>query len=78
MKRTLNDLRPLTPADAPATDADLAADADTITSIVAAIRDAVIARDGDSNDTEIEALWDCVEQMAAALGIPVPDYVEQD
>ena len=37
-----------------------------------ALRRAVDAREGDSNDDEIEALWDAVEELADIAAVPMP------
>lgn len=43
-------------------------------SIPDALDRAARARAGDSNDTEIDALWEAVKLMAEALGLMVPEY----
>jgi ribosomal protein S25 len=38
---------------------------------------AATARAGDSNDTEIEALWECADLLAQALSLTIPDIGEE-
>jgi len=42
-----------------------------------ALAAAAKARAGDSNDEEIEALWECADLLAQALNITIPDIEEE-
>jgi len=44
--------------------------------ITAEITRAVTAANGDSNDEELDALWDCVRSLACVTGIMIPDFDE--
>lgn len=41
-----------------------------------ALAAAAEAREGDSNDDEIEALWECAELLSAVTGVPIPEVEE--
>ena len=44
----------------------------------AALLAAAKTRVGDSNDAEIEALWECADLLARAMGLTIPDITEED
>jgi hypothetical protein len=48
-------------------------DTDALDEIADGLQAAADAALGDSNDTELEVLWDVVHLMAAALGMAVPE-----
>lgn len=43
-----------------------------------ALEVAARARAGDSNDKEIEALWECADLLAQAMGLTIPDIYEEE